>query len=407
MKFDLMTEIDRHPDPETLYRLIQRLLDTLPAPPPFPPHPRDAASAGAVLATVSPEERVTLGPKTLASISPENAPENAPIPPDPPLAICSKPLSFTSPRGRFTLAICRTQLLLTDAKNNQISIPLAGAKLSRVFLLHQGAIDPPNRTHVYLHLASPVTVGKQQIRAVVCHATPADKVTFGDKIVSTATPAFEALPEALVALELISLNRIHTPDPTIFRPTTSKKLSLTCNLITTNGRGGIRDGQIFFLKGGMCFLPAPATFLARHDIKRAEIQRASASSPTFSLLVRMKDGSHYEIGQMGGTDLPGVATWLQEAGIRQGPTQDEDEEEDESESKSESENVSEPQDGKKGVKRGRTMEDGEDGDEDFDVEREKKRERCGVGGGAAPDDENDKKEVIREEDGSDGEFKAG
>jgi len=165
------------------------------------------------------------------------------------------------------------------------------------------------------------------------------------------------------------------PDPGLFKAASGKN-SARCSY----NKGGIKEGQMFFLREGLCFAPAPPTFIPRGDIRALELPRHGSASSTFDLLVHTKSGEMHEFLQVGTEETAAVSRWATAVRVRVG--------EPPSESGSGSDGGGDKDsDGAEGEERG--DEDDSDYDEeedsDFDVEREEAVERGEVGGEGGED----------------------
>ena len=259
-------------------------------------------------------------------------------------------LMFIHPRGKQSLGFFEDRLVIKTSKQ-EIVIP--SSEVTDVVILDSIPKDTKNRVWILLNFGDDAKImnGKSRMKACVIqvHATQEiDMKHPKDPSRSLAGNAAVVLCQAIGSCG-ISPQIFHSSSPDVFKSCTSTS--------AVEAFVKARQGYLFPLSKGICFLESPAIFIHCDNIRSVDFARAGGASSTFDFQVHLKNGSVEEFSSISRHELGCIQDWVGRLKLPVGfPSDSEDEDgEDEPELMS--------------------NEDGSDDDDDEDFDPYKRKEK--------------------------------
>jgi len=286
-------------------------------------------------------------------------------------------LMFIHPRGKQSLGFFEDRLVIKTSKQ-EIVVP--SDEVTDVVILDSIPKDTKNRVLILLNFGDDANImnGKSRMRACVIqvHATQEIEMNHPkDPSRSLSGNAAVVLCQAIGSCG-ISPQIFHSSSPDVFKSCTSTS--------AVEAFVKARQGYLFPLSKGICFLESPAIFIHHDSIRSVDFARAGGASSTFDFQVHLKNGSVEEFSSISRHELGCIQDWVGRLNLPVGFPSDSEDEDGEDEPEVTSNEGS-----------------SDDDDDDFDPykPREKRLKSDGNVGSGGDDDSH--KETDQEESSSD------
>lgn len=211
-------------------------------------------------------------------------------------------IAFIYPRGKHTLGFLEDKMVIRTAKQD---IQVQYSAVSDVVILDSIPKDTKERVWILLHFKDDAEImnGKTKMACAVIQVHGSQELT----ITNPKDAANPAVGNAAIVLcqtfgsHGISPQVFHSSDETVFQSFT--KAAAVEAFVKA------RQGYLFPLRRGLCFLEAPAIFISTSKISCLDFARAGGASSTFDLHVFMKDGSLHEFSNISRHELGAMEDW--------------------------------------------------------------------------------------------------
>lgn len=213
-------------------------------------------------------------------------------------------LLFLHPRGRQKLAFFDDRLVIKTSKQD---ITMLAADIEDVVVLDSIPKDQKNRVFIMLNFREDAGIrnGKTKMRACVIQVT-------GDQQLDIQHPkdaskrlsgiAAVVICQAIGTCGITGKAAFHGSDARVFRSGT--------DTAAVEAYVKARNGFLFPLQHGLCFLESPPIFIHTGKIRSVDFARANGASATFDFQVHLKNGAIEEFSNISRHELGCIQNWV-------------------------------------------------------------------------------------------------
>ncbi|KAI8112087.1 hypothetical protein M9434_003411 [Picochlorum sp. BPE23] len=228
-------------------------------------------------------------------------------------------LTFLHPRGKQRLGFLTDRLVVQTSKHD---IVILSSDVTDVVILDSIPKDTKNRVWILLQFKDDANImnGKTRMKACVIQVHATQEIEMKHPKDSSRTLSGNAAVVLCQAIGCcgISPQIFHGSAPEVFQ---------SCNAASAvEAFVRARQGHLFPLKSGLCFLESPAIFIHTNKIRSVDFARAGGASSTFDFQVHLKDGAIEEFSNISRHELNSMQDWVNKTGLSVGFPSDSEEE---------------------------------------------------------------------------------
>ncbi len=230
-------------------------------------------------------------------------------------------LLFLHPRGKQKLAFFGDQLVIKTSKQD---ITIMATDIEDVIVLDSIPRDHKNRVFIMLNFREDAVIknGKTSMRACVIQVS-------GDQQLDIRHPKDASKRLSGIAAVVIcqAIGTCGISGKAAFHGSDAKAFRSCTDTAAVEAYVKARNGFLFPLQHGLCFLESPPIFIHTGKIRSVDFARANGASATFDFQVHLKSGAIEEFSNISRHELGCIQGWVEKSGLPVGfpDTSDSDE----------------------------------------------------------------------------------
>jgi hypothetical protein len=290
---------------------------------------------------------------------------------------------FLHPRGKQRVGFFCDRLVIRTAKQD---ITVLASDVEDVVILDSIPKDTKNRVYILLNFKQDAKImnGKTKMRASVIQVGGEQQLDIQhpkDPSKRLSGLAAVVICQAIGTCGISGSAAFHSSSADVFRSCT--------NTAAVEAFVKARQGFLFPLLHGLCFMESPAIFIHKDKIRSVDFCRAGGASSTFDFQVHLKSGAIEEFSNISRHELGSVQNWVDKTKIPIGFPETDD-----AESSEDGRQPDAPD----------SSDDEDKDDEDFDPFKKPSKkpkvanEDCSISEESSSDDEDEDVELVDEDD---------
>lgn len=231
-------------------------------------------------------------------------------------------LFFLHPRGKQAVGFFPDRLVVKTSKQD---ITIMATDVEDVVVLDSIPKDKKNRVFIMLNFkeVSAVMNGKKKMRACVIQVTGDQQLDIQhpkDATKRLSGIAAVVICQAIGTCGITGKAAFHASDAKVFR---------SCSeTAAVEAYVKARNGYLFPLLNGLCFLESPPIFIHKDKIRSVDFSRANGASATFDFQIHLKSRAIEEFSNISRHELGCLQNWVENLKLPVGfPETSEEEEE--------------------------------------------------------------------------------
>jgi hypothetical protein len=214
-------------------------------------------------------------------------------------------LFFLHPRGKHQLAFFGEKLVVKTSKQD---VTFMASDVGDVVILDSIPKDTKNRVYIMLNFKEEASImnGKTKMRACVIQVTGDQQLDIQhpkDPAKRLSGIAAVVICQAIGCFGITGKATFHSSAAGVFR---------SCSgTAAVEAFVKARQGFLFPLLDGLCFLESPAIFIHKDKIRSVDFARAGGASSTFDFQVHLKNGAIDEFSNISRHELGCIQSWVE------------------------------------------------------------------------------------------------
>ncbi len=213
-------------------------------------------------------------------------------------------LLFLHPRGKQKLGFFGDRLVVKTSKQD---VTIMAADIEDVVVLDSIPKDRKNRVLIMLNFREDAGIknGKTKLRACVIQVT-------GDQQLDIQHPKDASKRLSGIAAVVIcqAIGTCGITDKAAFHGSDRNIFSSCTDTAAVEAYVKARNGFLFPLQHGLCFLESPPIFIHAGKIRSVDFARANGASATFDFQVHLKNGGIEEFSNISRHELGCMQNWV-------------------------------------------------------------------------------------------------
>ena len=217
-------------------------------------------------------------------------------------------LHFLHPRGKQMLAFFRDRLVIkTKAKQ---FITVMAADIEDVVVLDSIPKDQKNRVLIMLNFREDAGIknGNTRMRACVIQVTGDQQLDIQHP--KDASKRLSGIAAVVICQAIGTFFKPGVADTAAFHGSDAKIFRSCTDTAAVEAYVKARNGFLFPLQHGLCFLESPPIFIHTGKIRSVDFARANGASATFDFQVHLRNGAIEEFSNISRHELSCIQNWV-------------------------------------------------------------------------------------------------